>query len=645
MHHASPRRGAAVVTALLSTAAVLVACTALLAVPAEATGPSAAAGGGGHEGRMMLLLDSSGSMAEKLPTGQTKILAARQALTHVVRGLPGEAQVGLRVFGATVFSRSEAGACTDSQQVVAPGTGNRAELLSAVGRYTPYGETPIPFALRQAAADLGHQGARSIVLVSDGESTCRPDPCVVARDLSRQGIDLQIDVVGLAVSGAARAQLRCIADAGNGQYYDASSAADIESRITRAAERALRPFALTGRPIEGGPPSAPTPVRSGDWLDALDSSHSTRSYAFTRTTTGTTLRAAAVTQGSRGNDGIGVRITSPEGTTCDSGLTARALDVRQLLGALATAPTGQGDGCDGPGTYTVQVSRAPGAQGRIPFQLRITEEPPVDDPGSGPSGPPRVSAPAAGTPKETVVGGSSFVTAPSLAPGTHASTVVPGEALVFGVDLAFGQSAQIGVRFPPGSSAVRRALGPSGLVADLALYDPMQATTKLPSGSTFSEPVGASSPVTLATATPAVSRTLVGAGATNGVDDFSTAGRYYVGVSLMRAAPGVASVEVPFTLTVTVDGAPQRGPSYAGGARWTVADQIADTAEAGSPSTGPSPSPSTSPPAAGATGPTSEDPADDPGGSGAGLLVLAVGVLAVVAAGGAALARRRRSTG
>ena len=209
-------------------------------------------------------------------------------LTDVVRGLPGDAQVGLRVFGATVFSRTDKGACTDSQQVVAPGTDNRDDLLAAVDDYKPYGETPIPYALQQAAQDLGSEGARSIVLVSDGESTCQPNPCTVARDLSRQGIDLQIDVVGLSVSGAARSQLQCIAQAGNGQYYDADDAAEIESRITRVAQRALRPFTLTGSAITGGTTDDPTPITTGEWLDTLDTA--TRSYAFERTTAGTTLR-------------------------------------------------------------------------------------------------------------------------------------------------------------------------------------------------------------------------------------------------------------------------------------------------------------------------------------------------------------------
>ncbi|HYF74134.1 MAG TPA: VWA domain-containing protein, partial [Nocardioides sp.] len=280
--------------AVLTSTGAVVATAPAHSISASSASSSAAAEDDGY-GRMILLLDSSGSMAEPAGGGQTKIAAARSALKTVVQGLPDEAQVGLRVFGAKVFSRNDPGSCTDSQLVVEPGTDNRDQLADAIDDYEPYGETPIPHALEEAAKDLGDEGARSIVLVSDGESTCDPDPCKVAATLQGNGIDLQIDVVGLSVSGEARRQLQCIAENGNGTYYDANDAADIESRLTRVAERAIRPFTLTGQPIDGGPEDAPTPVTVGEYVDTLEPRGSSKSYLFERTTAGTTLRVAAVT--------------------------------------------------------------------------------------------------------------------------------------------------------------------------------------------------------------------------------------------------------------------------------------------------------------------------------------------------------------
>ena len=54
--------------------------------------------------------------------------------------------------------------------------------------------TPTAEALREAASVLPASGARTIMLVSDGESNCGEDPCVVAQDLVDQGIAITVIV-------------------------------------------------------------------------------------------------------------------------------------------------------------------------------------------------------------------------------------------------------------------------------------------------------------------------------------------------------------------------------------------------------------------------------------------------------------------
>ncbi len=200
-------RAMRVLSVLLAAASAL--ALSLLAAPTASADEEP---GSQSPGRLVLVLDSSGSMKEPAGGGSTKIDAARAALTRVAEELPDDAEVGVRVFGAEVFSRRDAGACTDTQNVVPVGPLDRAALTEAVAAYRPYGETPIGNALRGAARDLGPAAAgeqRTIVLLSDGEPTCAPDPCKVARDLTRQGIDLSINVVGLDVSGPARKALQC----------------------------------------------------------------------------------------------------------------------------------------------------------------------------------------------------------------------------------------------------------------------------------------------------------------------------------------------------------------------------------------------------------------------------------------------------
>ncbi|WP_166139806.1 vWA domain-containing protein [Nocardioides ochotonae] len=630
------RHLAGLATILVAMSAGAVVATA--PAPTNAAPAAASAADEGY-GRMMLVLDASGSMAQAAGGGQTKIAAARKALTTVVDGLPDEAQVGLRVFGATVFSRTDKGSCTDSQVVVDPGTDNRDALRAAIDDYEPYGETPIPHALKEAAKDLGDEGARSIVLVSDGESTCDPDPCTVAAELQKNGIDLQIDVVGLSVSGEARAQLQCIAEKGNGTYYDADSAADIESRLTRVASRALRPFTLRGTPIVGGAESSPTPVEVGDYVDTLGASGDSKSYVFTRETAGTTLRVAALSQGETGFlDGLVAEVTGPAGR-CDYASANRgALDLREVMGVQLTAGAGLGssgvEGCEEPGDYVVTITRARGASEEVPFGLVVTEEPPVEEVGF--SDPELASlsaaAPQVGGEPQRVEGASSFDGASEVGTGSWSSTVVPGEVLIYKVPLEFGQAAQVSVDFPEATGQLAEQFGRFAPSANLTLFNPLGAQLGYVDGSTW---IDSPDGVSLQAAVPAVSRapSEVRSAKFNGGADVTVAGDYYVSLSVQKKD---YTVEIPFTLNVEVIGEPSDGPTYVGGATWNVVDG----ATAGTQEPSASPSETESADGDGDGGAAAESEGDT-----VSIVAVAAGVLGLAALVAALLLWRRRSAG
>ncbi|WP_122817998.1 vWA domain-containing protein [Nocardioides pantholopis] len=635
---------------LAGLAVLLIAVTSgtVGAAAAPAPGPAAAAAVAEDDGygRMMLLLDASGSMAEPAGGGQTKIAAARRALTTVVEGLPDEAQVGLRVFGAKVFSRTDPGSCTDSQVVVEPGTGNRDALRAAVGAYEPYGETPIPHALTEAAKDLGDEGARSIVLVSDGESTCDPDPCRVAAELQKTGIDLRIDVVGLSVSGKARQQLQCIAEQGNGTYYDADSAADIESRLTRVAARAVQPFTLTGEPIVGGPESSPTPIAVGEYVDSLGASGDSKSYVFTRETAGTTLRVAALSQGETGFlDGVIAEVTGPAGRCDYASANRTAIDVREVMGVQLTAGADLGssnvEGCHEPGEYVLTVSRARGGTEEVPFGLVVTEEPPVEEVGfSDPAlANLSVAAPHVSGPVQKVEGAASFDAAPEIETGSWSSTVVPGEVLFYKVPLDFGQAAQVSVEFPEAGGELAEQFGRFPPSANLTLFNPLQAQLGYVDGSEW---LGSADGTTLQTAIPAVSRapSEIRSAKFNGGADVTAAGDYYVSVSVQKQDH---TLEIPFTLNVEVIGEPAAGPTYADGATWSITDGAGEADGEGT-ATGDSASPSDneSDDADADGGAEAAAGGSDEGGPGAAVAI-GVGVLVLAALAGAAILWHRRA--
>ncbi|WP_101524002.1 vWA domain-containing protein [Nocardioides houyundeii] len=426
-----------------------------LPVPAHATVAE-----GEEAGRMVLVLDSSGSMKEQAG-GTTKIQAAKEALGLVVEQLPEDAEVGIRVFGAEVFDRSKPGACTDSQNVVPVGPLDRGALTAAVADYQPYGETPIGHALGEAAKDLG-PGAegerRTIVLLSDGEPTCQPDPCKVAERLAKQGVDLAINVVGLDVSGKAREALQCIARAGNGDYYDAGSADELANSLIKVSVRDLRGFRLTGERVEGGTtPQDALPIEPGTYVDTSLPEEGLRYYLVDRPEGGG-VSFSALVRPPKGDENwntvVSVSLLTPDGQRCAHSY-AQSLQVLGMTPLTSTAVTFNpfaqtrlaSEECvaapqllaavsskAGVGDYRLQVSTQPAVQNADALPGPVADEGDWID----------VVDVATAGPREPVVGGVNFDDAPELVPGTtYSDSLRPSEVLVYKVRAGYGQAVRL----------------------------------------------------------------------------------------------------------------------------------------------------------------------------------------------------------
>jgi Ca-activated chloride channel family protein len=442
--------------------------------------PSDAADASGDEGdsafgRLVLVLDSSGSMKEPTPGGGTRIEAARQALGEVVEGLPDDSEVGLRVFGSEVFSRRDKGACTDTRNVVPVGPVDREALTDAVADYRPYGETPIGNALRGAAKDLGPGGKRTIVLLSDGEPTCAPDPCLVSRQLAGRGIDLRINVVGLDVSGKARRVLQCVARAGGGTYYDARSAADLTNSLVKVSVRDVRGFRLQGEPITGGETIATAPtVAAGTYVDSTLPDEGTRYYRVPRPEGGG-VSAAALIRPPREEDNWHLALTvglhAPNGDRCtySLGQSFQVVGYTPITSAATEYNASRAtifDSCAEADELIAAVTLGDGAP--TDFRLQIGTYPAVTDADQLPEpaekdGPwvANVRIPRSG-PATPVVGGVTPDDAPALEPGTtYADTIVASEQLVYKVPVAYGQAVRVSARVEPDAQA-DAALGVQG---------------------------------------------------------------------------------------------------------------------------------------------------------------------------------------
>lgn len=454
---------------------LLVALTALtmIVAPAAVTLPVAVADPGTTS--MMLVLDASGSMAADDGSGTPKIDAARTSLTSLVNSLPTSSRVGMRVLGATVGNSEPmpSEACDDTQRVVDIDSGNQAQLISAIGHYSPYGWTPIPKALEQAGSDLGSSGKRSIVLVSDGESTCG-DPCPTAESLASSGIDLTIDVIGLSVDETTRQQLQCVADKGKGKYYDTGNTDDLTKALQQTAQdRDVRPFDYSGTDVTGtsNAGSAPT-VTSGYWKDTIpatgnESDTLTRYYALKRGAKQTDVAATALVA-STGHEqklSAGKKIISTEllvgsrscGSDSDSTFGSSSYDPYFAAGVLEVRDDYSTDCRDADQLIIkVDLSNLDLTKDRS-LQLKIGEWPRVGDADaqeqaakSADKGDFEEATGKFGGSATSVQGGNSLASGPRLESNKlYQSTIVPGEMQSFTVPAGWGQSISSSVNIMP----------------------------------------------------------------------------------------------------------------------------------------------------------------------------------------------------
>jgi hypothetical protein len=192
-----------------------------------------------------IVLDCSASMRQPLG-GKSRWQVALEVFEQVVNTLPDAMHVGLRVYGHR-FGFREAQACTDTQLLVPIAPLDRPRLLDAVRRLQTRGETPLVHAVLQTPDDLRPVGGGSVVLITDGEESCRGSLPAAIEHLRTAGVDLTLNIVGFTLNTrTANEQLGALAAATGGQYVSAQSGAALARAVTLATLRSL-PFEVFDR--------------------------------------------------------------------------------------------------------------------------------------------------------------------------------------------------------------------------------------------------------------------------------------------------------------------------------------------------------------------------------------------------------------
>jgi hypothetical protein len=180
-----------------------------------------------------IVLDVSGSMNAKLGD-TTRWKTALAMLEEVVAALPEDLHVGLRVYGHRHSSKS-AQTCKDSELVVPIARLDRERLVKAATRLKPRGETPLIYSTLQTIEDLRAAGGGSVILITDGEESCKGDPKAAAAEIAAAGVDVTLNIVGFTLKGeTVESELGTLAGSTGGRYYSAQDGSQLSRAVMLA---------------------------------------------------------------------------------------------------------------------------------------------------------------------------------------------------------------------------------------------------------------------------------------------------------------------------------------------------------------------------------------------------------------------------
>lgn len=198
--------------------------------------PAAAAGAG----NIMFILDASNSMWGQID-GRPKIEIAKSVLANLVRELPAGTSSGLIAYGHRFDFKLKD--CDDMELISGWNPNMGAEIDQLLSYVTPKGQTPIAQTLTESIAwvQMDNPESPSVVLITDGVETCDGDPCSAAKALADAGIGARVHVVGFDLSPEERAKVECISANGNGKYFDAQNADELQVVMADVKKEAALP--------------------------------------------------------------------------------------------------------------------------------------------------------------------------------------------------------------------------------------------------------------------------------------------------------------------------------------------------------------------------------------------------------------------
>ncbi|MDJ0514051.1 MAG: VWA domain-containing protein [Methyloceanibacter sp.] len=183
----------------------------------------------------MIVLDASGSMTS-MGIGERTERRIEQVRGALAKVLPDIAP--MRHLGLIVFGPGSKRACENVDLRLRPGPNSASRIMSEVDGLHPYGQTPLTGAVGAAADALEFRDRPAvIVLLTDGEETCRGQPCALANELKSQGRDVTVHVIGymlrFANQPSGRQFARCLSENTGGMFVSTESTEELVEALRK----------------------------------------------------------------------------------------------------------------------------------------------------------------------------------------------------------------------------------------------------------------------------------------------------------------------------------------------------------------------------------------------------------------------------
>ncbi len=182
---------------------------------------------------ILFIYDASGSMWTQID-GKTRMQIATDVISNAVNKLADNQKIGLMVYG-----HREKDDCEDVEFLVGMNNQSKAKIINSLESLTPLGKTPLAYATGLAIDKLRKSGiAATIVLITNGTESCEGNICDVV-SAAKKNIEFRLHIIGFGLKIAETKQLRCAATAGDGNYYNATDAKELEEALNETFQHTV----------------------------------------------------------------------------------------------------------------------------------------------------------------------------------------------------------------------------------------------------------------------------------------------------------------------------------------------------------------------------------------------------------------------